>query len=804
MDKQKKEVFISYHMSSSTKLVECIADELEQAGIGCWYAPRDCEDVFSKKIVAAIRECKVFLFIMNEGSSQSEHCLSEVAVAFNRRSVKEEISILPCKIEECDISDALYYYLVNIHIWDASCPPEEERIHELVQKIRVLLNHKPQVEMTFRPSFSKKANTYQLVGEVVSPDNSFLGRNKELQIIHEQMQQVDNKIFLAGMGGIGKSEIAKAYIKKYHNEYDVTLLVDFSNSLCETIASDSAVHIKGLSRSDFPNDDTRAYMERKLSVLKEMTDRRILIVMDNFDVESDPDLEKFCAGKYSVIFTTRNHHVANNVRNLEILPMTDEKDLMDLFRISYPRQLDETGEKYVMKIIHLLDGHTLCVRLVSRIMAESRISPARMYEMMTEGLAQMENANAKAAGKIKEELHRFFRLSSFTSEESYIMKNLSLIANSGIPVEMFYELCQMQDFEIIDGLINKSWIIHDVAHDKVHLHPLIGELMQEQLSTDMECCTAYIQNLYNLVYDINRVRYETRLLYKDLAQSLVERLPGNHPMLEVALHTIAEVYMTLGIYKNAEKYYKAMMSVTKNDYYRLRAYYRLAHMAILSGEEEKGLKIALEGFEIVKSLEGREISGEMINACLEVIGRIAESSRSLGDYETAEKYYFIIHNQQLKKDDPTEIRINSSMGWSYYHISNNYFLKGEYDLGEEYAKESARRFQVSKEAWAYAHSLNLMSYFLAKKKEYEKALEYNQEAMDILVPMQGSRHFGTGKMLESKGDLFAEAGRKEEAYDCWRQAIEIFEETGFSVKAENARKKIPQLEKDEFVLIMQP
>ncbi len=135
MSEDRRDVFISYHTSSAAETVKMAAAALEAAGISCWYAPRDCGDDFAGSIVRAIRGCRIFLFILNHNSGQSEHCMNEISQAFMRYSAHDEICFLPFKIEEFRLSDGLSYYISRFHIMDGGLPPEQLKIDELVGRV---------------------------------------------------------------------------------------------------------------------------------------------------------------------------------------------------------------------------------------------------------------------------------------------------------------------------------------------------------------------------------------------------------------------------------------------------------------------------------------------------------------------------------------------------------------------------------------------------------------------------------------------------------------------------------------------
>ena len=127
-DKENREVFISYHTQSAGDALRKICAALEGAGISCWYAPRNVEANFAQSIVEAIRGCRVFLLLLNKESNVSAHVLNEVHCAFDRLRNYEDIVLLPFRIDDCILSDDMYYYLGRIHIMNVSLLPELLRI----------------------------------------------------------------------------------------------------------------------------------------------------------------------------------------------------------------------------------------------------------------------------------------------------------------------------------------------------------------------------------------------------------------------------------------------------------------------------------------------------------------------------------------------------------------------------------------------------------------------------------------------------------------------------------------------------
>lgn len=136
------DVFISYSMETAEEIARDLADALRERGISCWYAGEHEElGEYPENIVTALEDCRVFLLIMNQAAIHSLDVKSETAIAFNRlrkyhKQKKRKITLIPFRVEDCSIEDdkGMYYFLVLQDIMDG-CPPNEEHVQKLIDKI---------------------------------------------------------------------------------------------------------------------------------------------------------------------------------------------------------------------------------------------------------------------------------------------------------------------------------------------------------------------------------------------------------------------------------------------------------------------------------------------------------------------------------------------------------------------------------------------------------------------------------------------------------------------------------------------
>lgn len=778
MNGQPREVFISYHTETGGDAVRKICAALEGTGISCWYAPRDVGPNYAQSIVEAIRGCRVFLLVLNERSNVSAHVLNEINCAFDRFKDHEDITLLPFRIDQCSLSDDIYYYLGRIHIMDGVLPPELLRIQELVDRISRLLGKESSKGVSLPdPAAGHGMVTYRIVGSTVYPDSRFIGREAELAALHDQLSGVVNKVFLVGMGGIGKSEIARMYLKRHAQDYDVTLWLSFEQSLHHTLASDAAFPIQGLSRADFSGDSDKDYSQRKLRILKEIADRRVLLIMDNFDVPDDPDLEAFTSGEYAVIFTTRFHQDSGRLPEINVQPVADRAEQTAMFQAEYTRALDGPAAACVDRILDQLDGHPLSIRLVASTMQSRRIPPEKMNILLKEGAVAMAAQNAKAAELIFNRLRQVFQLSTLNEAEQFLLKNLSLVPLRGIPVETLFDWCGADDFDLIDDLIRRSWAIHDPVSDEVHLHPLVSELMAEELAKDPMCCELFLNNLAAASEGVYNTTYEYKQWLFDMAGSAYSRLPEDHPLKGLTLQARGMMLHHLSLYRDAIGFFREAIPLTEDLHRRLDMYNRIAQCSQLSGDPAGCRDAALEALPLIET----PVPDSLAAAYTLLMFRLEESNRDLGEYDAAVSY-------ARRSMEYEHLLPEYSQGWPEYHLSRALYMRGDLDESERILEQALQRFREVGSTWAVSLGSDLLGQIKMAQGKLDEALELSLKVWDTLLPQLGPEHADMANSLQWRGNIYRAMGDADKARGCYNQSAEVYRRRKCPARAEQIQR----------------
>ena len=622
----------------------------------------------------------------------------------------------------------------------------------------------------------------------MSKSSSFVGRKEELEQIHQQLQQRPNKLFMVGMGGIGKSEIAKAYCDVYRDSYDMVLWVSFDTSLQKTVNNDFAFPIQGIDRSDFPEDDDKQYFLRKLKVLKEIADNRILIVLDNFDVMEDEDLEAFCSGNYSVLFTTRYREISGDAPEIDIQEITDEAELMALFATEYKKTLGSGDKATVLELLRLLGGHPLSIRLVASAMKTNRIAPAAMLQIIQNTNASSEKKNEKAAEMIKTRLKQVFSVSALTPEETAVLKNLVLMPLGGIGVETFYQWCDFEDYDVIDGLVQKSWVVHNSAEDKVHLHPIVRDVMAEELGKAPESCNRLLASLMEDIEKLGTYTFEEKRTLVECFASANANLPASHPeKLEVKWGN-AKMIMELSRYDEAREIMQELYLETEDVTRRLNLQNSIAHGYCLTGRAKEGIAEAEKGLALIEGVPLEELTPAQRNVRKNLYTRLNEANRTLGNLEYSEKCMrMIIADSERFPEDIARDQI----GWYYMHLARVLAQKEnlkDFQESEQLLEKALSLFTEAGKLSAVGYTYMVYGMLRMYEGKYEDALDKNTRAAQIIEETVGAQHTDLGKLKMFEANIYRAKGDEETALKCYRQAEEMMLQRSNPILAQKVRE----------------
>lgn len=519
------DVFVSHHTSSSLHIVEGIVNKLEASGLRCWYAPRDTQDTYAASISQALQSCSVFLLILNKPASESFHVLNEIDMISKRLVKGESVHIVPFHTADDDISQDAQYYLGRLHWIDAMTPPMYKRVDELVDYINRALGRKAAAATEAKG----QEKAYRLIAKLPQARDVFYGREALLERIGEVFDSGKNVVFLEGIGGIGKSELAKQYALQNAQKYHTTVFVTYSSTLEKLFNDRTSIVIEGVEPGE--NETEEAFFQRKLAILRTVADKGVLLIVDNFDTDGDIRLKELLEGDYHVILTTRNAHPGYPTVKVEA--MRDPAVLTQIFEENYGAPVDESDKPYLEEIFALVDYHTYAIELIAKQMDASFLSAQQMLAALQKG-GLMNQMNETVSGRSSYNtafghICSLFSTGSLSPVEKRLLSYLSLCGIRGVPAVRFKEWAQLESFETVNGLVRKSWIRKEPG-GRISLHPLVREVVSAILKPSAEGCYSFLDKAARFCYSAWYRPYTENVAVGDAVLSFLDTLPPQGEM----------------------------------------------------------------------------------------------------------------------------------------------------------------------------------------------------------------------------------------------------------------------------------
>ncbi len=747
-------VFIS-HSSKDAKIAQAICHYLEQDQIRCWIAPRDiCGTDWAGSILQGITGSDVFVVVLSGNSIISPEVLKEVTEATRVCQY-----ILPFKVDQELLSDRLRYHLAACHWLDAVNPPLEARILELVQRI----HHLSDADAVYQNN-----DRQRLVGTPVTPKSFFMGREQELAQIHSSLEEFP-VLFLQGMGGIGKSEIAKGYARAYGSCYDTVLFANYRGSILEMVTGGD-IEIENLQRNLSFGADAEpvdAYYKRKLDALRKLSNPRTLLIVDNYDTEYDEYLEDLAAGPFRLLVTTRFQQLDYPCMNVGSIQ--DFDTVRRLFMKNYGKPLPPQEQPVVDQLLQLVQCHTITTELIAKQMRASFIPPQRMLQILRSGgmnAGLKETVRRGSTGKSSFDfIKALFRLSDLSSKECDILKAMCMVPFSGIDAELFGQFQELEDFNAVNTLLTKSWLMEDEQTWKLKLHPVIYDVVTDQLKPGPLECSTYVKNMSKHMCGAWWMKVSERQEKWPLAEHILQRYPEPVEGLLSQYVDLSNAAWVCGQFSQAISSAKACYGFilrTQGDVGRVPAASArsVAGAFYNSGDAAGAREYYFKALEHI--LKKPEESYTELGFAYQKTGRCAYQS---GDYALAQTHLNASLDAFAQAVRMGESHTPVTNVDTYVELARMYMAQGAYDEAIGYARKSYDLFYAWKgcEVTSSAYPLHILGTCYSNLGEYEKAEHYLQRALELNLQFNGQASMITAQTRETIAENLARQGRTPEA-----------------------------------------
>ena len=657
----------------------------------------------------------------------------------------------------------------------------------------------------------------------------FVGRVRDLQTLHEQLQRGDRVAIstVTGMGGIGKTELAVQYALRYWQEF-------YRGGVCWLGARDEDVGLGILNygRSllglnppeDLPLESRVAYCWRNWG-----GEGDVLAILD--DVVNFDAIEPFLPrndSRFKVVVTTRLQSLAGTFERLE-LQVLELEEALELLRRFIGERVDREMEE-AKALCEWLGCLPLGLELVGQYLRQKdELSLVKMRERLEKKrleqralLKPTERTTAQIGIKAAFELS----WQELDEEAQEVACLLSLFAVAPFPWELVKACFSEKDEEdledIRDDVLVQWSLLQKLENGYFELHSLLQKFMRNKLAEkeyadelkgnfcqvqmrvaqqisktptleEIERFTLIIPHLaevaevlLNWVQDEDLIwaffglgfyyngqgLYHQALFWFEMCLSVTQtRLGKEHSDVTTALNNLAQIHESQGNYEKAKSLHSQSLELRQK----------------LSGENHQDVAISLNNLARVYQFQGHYSKAELLFVrALEIMrslhlenhphfinvqNNLAALYQSQGRYEQSELLY--IETLELSKQFVGEN--HPHFATSLNNLAHIYHIQGHYEKAEPLFIQALnlRRKLLGENHPDSASSLNNLAEIYHAQGHYEKAESLFIQALDQKRNFLGENHPDIAISLNNLAGLYKSQLRYEEAEFLLVEALEL-------------------------------
>ncbi len=619
-------------------------------------------------------------------------------------------------------------------------------------------------------------------------------RKKELQEIDEKFLK-SNRVFLWGLGGIGKTELAVEWGMHKEDVY----LVHYRKSIRDTVMDMDFSGLHYIPSKPGMTDEQKKEEEfrQRLDILRDYY-RDAVIIIDNFDngemtfakMQNQPDYKALIRLPNKFLFTTRFMVKESSVHVEEM----DVEDLLILAKQNYNNYQSDLDD-ILRKLIYKADRHTLTVDVMSKTLYAScgRLTPEVLLRAFEERKIDDSELPAVAAYhnsedsdydlreiRIYEHLRLLFNMTELEEIHKNVMRHAVLIPMEGMPVSLFRRCHTKEEQDAIETKIfQRSWLRLDRTHTTISVHSVIREVCRNELKPDDDNCKHFLKKLcqnFSAVHDDQEMVKSVA----DTVGNAAEVLPDH---LGEWNWTAGNYYRSLGKYQKAIEHFKkaAVLREHRKDTILAEIYSNIGNTYTNLKEFEISIEYHEKSLEICQAVQEpdyRKISRRYNDMGLAYSYK-AEKEQIYEWYEKAIQCYeeALKYNRMAVPANLLHIsNVLNNLGNTYSNIgktwrdSANYQIALKYHIEAKDIRENLPDISPKNLARSYKNIGN----DYANLNQNDQALDYRIKALVIYQEVLHDGHPELANAYQDVGNTCRLTKRYDEALTYYTDAEKIW------------------------------
>ncbi|NEO90242.1 MAG: tetratricopeptide repeat protein [Moorea sp. SIO3G5] len=626
---------------------------------------------------------------------------------------------------------------------------------------------------------------------------NFVGRDKQLKDLHQQLQEKERIAITAvvtGMAGVGKTELAIQYAQGQKQQSTYPAGICWIQVQEE---SNPGLQLLSFAKSQFnlnPPEDWELLEQLDYCWSRWPSLGDVLIILD--DVRDYEEIQYYLPPQescFKVLITTRKYWLSESFEQLR-LEVLDEKAALELLASFIGNSRLEKEAVAASQLCKDLGYLPLGLELVGRFLKRrSKWTLAKMLQELEEKLNELKPSGGMTAQRgVEAALELSWE--ELDSQGQWLGCFLSLFALAPIKWTLVERCLSITDS---CGLVpfNKNWedvredsllglnLISETQQENYQLHQLVRKYFRSKLEQMPEADKLKQSFCKVILQEIKYFRYNST---KEEVEGIAPSIPHvaeaatelqqwlDDEDLIVPFFRLSWFYQSQGFYKQAEPWLEQCWQVSQH---RLGQNHpdvaaSLNNLALLykdQGRYKEAEPLLQQALELRKQLLGEHHPYVAVS-----LNNLAELYSKQGQYKEAEPLY----QQALDLTQQLLGEHHPYVATSLNNLASLYKYQGRYKEAEPLLQQALelRKQLLGEHHPDVATSLNNLALLYYDQRRYKEAKPLLQQALDLTKQLLGEDHPDVATSLNNLALLYYDQRRYEEAEPLLQQALDLMKQ----------------------------
>jgi len=371
-------------------------------------------------------------------------------------------------------------------------------------------------------------------------DSDIIGREEDLTKLREGLCQNQSVVLVNGMGGIGKTMLAQAYLDKHRTEYQNIVWVqsyskNFKQDLITTPGLLKKLKVSAEGREDDIFEAVIAALHRKIGHAN-------LLIIDDAKFELSQYQEQLGSSPYwHVLVTSKDEINGFALQSVDFLP---EDAAIALFKQHYGSSNMSDGD--IAALVAIVDFHSLTIELLAKTAVRLNMTANKNQQWLLRQFLCLPG-----------EYIPFSRLKYLLVEQgNFVVEEASELSSEDML------------FDTLASLRENGWLLHNKESGSYKMHQVVKAVVMDQLGLEV-----------NHVYQL--LKLNARLLQSDQGKpedggkykwlsygkaALQPFMDSKDQRIATLQHNLALRLQDLGDYKNARLHLENALESDKQSF----------------------------------------------------------------------------------------------------------------------------------------------------------------------------------------------------------------------------------------------